>query len=127
VRRILKKIAPLPEKQRKDRFTQLLILSGLREAENVVIREVKNMSLEMNIMENSFLKGIYIDGEKRGAIRMLRRQLELRFGKLPKWALERLEKADSAMLERWGEKLLKAEKLEEVMPKPRSKRTPSSQ
>ncbi len=41
-------------------------LSGLREAENLVIKEVKKMSLEINILENSFLKGIYIDGEKRG-------------------------------------------------------------
>jgi predicted transposase YdaD len=126
VRRILKKIAPLPEKQRKDRFAQLLILSGLREAEILVLKEVKKMSIEINILENSFLKGIYVDGEKRGekrgAIRLLRRQLEERFGKLPKWALEQMEKAESARLERWGAKVLKAEKLEDVVPRPRSKR-----
>jgi hypothetical protein len=70
-------------------------------------------------MENTFLREIYTDGEKRGeqrgekrgAIRMLRSLLELRFGKLPKWALKRLEEADSAMLERWGKKLLKAKTL----------------
>jgi hypothetical protein len=49
---------------------------------------VKNVVPELNVMENSFLRGIYIDGEKRGekrgASRMLRAMLELRFGKLPK-------------------------------------------
>jgi hypothetical protein len=65
---------------------------------------VKNVVPELNVMENSFLRGIYIDGEKRGekrgASRMLRAMLELRFGKLPKWALDQLKEADSAMLER---------------------------
>ena len=36
-----------------------------------------------------------------------------------------MEKADGAMLERWAAKVLKAEKLEEVVPKPRSKRARS--
>jgi hypothetical protein len=150
VRRILRRIAPLPVKQREDRFTQLLILSGLRKAEAVVFKEEKKMSLELNVMENSFLRGLYLEGEKkgekkgeklgvkrgvklgekrgekRGKAAMLRAMLEYRFGKLPKWAAARLDAADNATLDRWAKKFSNAEKLEDVVPKPAANRAPSS-
>ncbi len=130
IRRILRRIARLPERARQDRLIQLFILSGLRQAEPVIKREVKKMSFEMDIMENSFLRGIYLDGEKQGKEEgkaegkevgrqeMLRLLLEERFGKLPKWAQKRLQAADPATLLRWGKRLLHAQRLEEVVPRP---------
>jgi len=126
VRRILRRIARLPQRQRLDRLTQLLILSGLRQAEELIKEEVQQMPFEIDIMENSFLRGIFLDGEKqgeeRGKVGLLRRQLEHRFGRLPKWAVAQLEAADAATLEEWGLRLLEAESLEEVVPRGRGRR-----
>ena len=50
-----------------------------------------------------------------GQSRLLRRQLQRRFGAdLPKWVDERLERADTDQLERWGEELLDAPTLDAV-------------
>ncbi len=132
--RIIRQLGKLPEKERIDRFTQLLILSGLRKAERLVVEEAKPMSLEINLMENEVFRDLFLFREKRGEERgekrgeklghakLLRLQLEQRFGDLPKWALSLLEKADIKTLENWGLKLLGAERLEAVLPKPRSNR-----
>ncbi len=49
---------------------------------------------------------------------MLRLQLEQCFGKLPKWALKLIDEADVKTLEGWGLKLIEAERLEDILPKP---------
>ncbi len=131
VRRILRKIARLPEKQRIDALKQLLILSGLREIGDLVVEEGQQMSLELSIENNSFLRGIFLEGEKKGEKRgekrgkasLLQRQLERRFGNLPKWAMRQLETADAATLEQWGERIFDAKRLEEIIPKPRATRS----
>jgi hypothetical protein len=54
-------------------------------------------------------------GQQQGQSRLLRRQLQHRFGmNLPEWVDERLEHADTDQLERWGEELLDASTLEAV-------------
>ena len=126
VQQILRKIALLPERQGMDCLEQLLILSLLRKAETIVIKEYRNMSLELNIEDSPFLRGIFLKGEKRGIkigekrgqSRLLQIQLEWRFGKLPKWALQQLKAADAGRLERWGAKLLDSKSLEDVIPNP---------
>ncbi len=60
VRRIISKLGKLPEKERIDRLTQLLILSGLRKAERLVVEEVKPMSLEINLMENAVFRDLFL-------------------------------------------------------------------
>ncbi|MGH9839656.1 MAG: hypothetical protein ACREEM_12820 [Blastocatellia bacterium] len=152
IKQILRSLARLPKKELQDRLTQLLILAGLREAEALVIEEVKKMTLEINVMENSFLRGIFLDGEKageerglkrgeerglkrgeerglkrgrergikEGAAGLLRQMLEHRFGRLPAWAIERLQDATPTTLERWGARLLTARKLEDVIPRSRA-------
>jgi predicted transposase YdaD len=141
VRAILQSIARLPERQRMDRFAQLLILSGLRKAEKIVEKEARNMAFEMTIENNSYLRRLYeaekravelgekrgekrgeIRGEERGQRRLLRRLLEERFGELPAWADKKLEAADVATMESWTPRLLEAKRLEDVIPKPRPTR-----
>ena len=126
VRRILRKIARLPERQRIDALKQLLILSGLREIESIVKEEGQQMSLELSIENNSFLREIFLEGEKKSDNRLrhlVLRQFEQRFGKLPKWAAQQLETADAATLVQWGERVLEAKNLEEIIPKPRATRS----
>jgi len=88
------------------------------------------MSLQINLMENSVIRELVLkherESEERGAelgqAKMLRLMLEQRFGKLPKWALKLVDEADVETLENWGLKLLDAERLEDVLPRPRSNR-----
>ncbi|MEP7341880.1 MAG: hypothetical protein ABI977_29370, partial [Acidobacteriota bacterium] len=63
-------------------------------------------------------------GEERGQRRLLRRLLEERFGELPAWADKKLEAADTAAMEKWTPRVLVAERLEDVIPKPRPTRPP---
>ncbi|MCP4696019.1 MAG: DUF4351 domain-containing protein, partial [Gammaproteobacteria bacterium] len=51
-------------------------------------------------------------GMQRGEQLLLRRLLIRRFGPLPSWVEQRLETADCAQLEDWGERLLDADSLE---------------
>ncbi len=56
-----------------------------------------------------------IEGRVEGESRLLRRQLERRFGVLPEWALERLESATEDELEVWSDAVLTASTLEAVL------------
>ena len=54
-------------------------------------------------------------GERQGELRMLRKQLTLRFGPLTDAANARLEAADVPTLETWGERVLTAASLDDVL------------
>jgi len=56
---------------------------------------------------------------------LLLRQLRIRFGELPAAALGCIEAAESATLERWGERVLTAASLAEVLEDPSSSSAPS--
>lgn len=53
-------------------------------------------------------------GLQQGGIRVLRRLLTQRFGELPGWVEIQLREAQPEQLETWGERLLEANRLEEV-------------
>jgi predicted transposase YdaD len=55
-------------------------------------------------------------GRREGERALLLRQLRRRFGELPAAVLARIEEADEAALERWGEALLDAHTLDELFP-----------
>ena len=54
------------------------------------------------------------EGRQEGERLLLERQLTRRFGPLPEWASRKLEEANPAQLETWGEAILEAPSLEEV-------------
>ena len=54
-------------------------------------------------------------GEKIGQARLLKRQLIARFGELPEWANEVIERADLDDLDRWSQSILTAHVLEDVL------------
>jgi hypothetical protein len=58
------------------------------------------------------------EGRAEGERRLLLRQLRARFGELPAAVVERIEAAGTADLERWGERLLGARTLDEVLDEP---------
>jgi hypothetical protein len=56
------------------------------------------------LKQDEFQKGL-AEGEIKGKILMLKRQLTYRFGALPDWAITRIESADIEQLEMWAEKI----------------------
>jgi len=118
VRSILERIAALAERLRRDAMEKLLILSGLRPLKTVIRREVEKMPIALNLEENEFFREAFGAGEKKGEKKGERRLFEklarLRFGPLPDWALQKLEGAEQEELERWAERLIQVERLEDV-------------
>ncbi|MFS8069129.1 MAG: DUF4351 domain-containing protein [Byssovorax sp.] len=57
-------------------------------------------------------------GHKEGERALLLRQLRTRFGELPATTVARVEGAEVAVLERWGERVLSAKTLAEVLDEP---------
>ncbi|CDH43061.1 DUF4351 domain-containing protein [Candidatus Contendibacter odensensis] len=57
-------------------------------------------------------------GIEKGEALLLRRQLVRRFGTLPEWAEQRLKQATTAQLETWGDQVLEAATLTEVLGHP---------
>jgi hypothetical protein len=57
-------------------------------------------------------------GIEKGEALLLRRQLMRRFGALPEWAEQRLSQATTVQLETWGDQVLDAATLTEVLGHP---------
>jgi len=72
----------------------------------------------MGITTDPFYRHPMVKKAMRDArAKLIRGQLATKFGKLPKWVDERLEKAKSDEIERWSKKLLTAGTLEGVLGK----------
>ena len=77
------------------------------------IEEHKNMKYITSIERIGIAKG-RVEGRVEGESKLLKRQLERRFGALPAWATEKLSNATEPALEAWGEAILTAPTLEAV-------------
>jgi hypothetical protein len=87
------------------------------EAELTQYEEQEKMPYITHIERNSFERGVQQglqQGVQQGEVMVLKRQLTHRFGALPGWAIERLEKATPVELETWAERLLEESRLEDV-------------
>jgi hypothetical protein len=82
---------------------------------------MKNMGVLIDITKNPVLmkwrREALHEGRVQGKSEMLRDQLEIKFGSLPKWAGDRLASATPAQLERWAKKVLTGSTLETVLGK----------
>lgn len=65
------------------------------------------------ILKNEFVQ----DAMRLACSKMLRRQLGKKFGRLPKWAGERLAVASTGEIEHWSTEILSADSLEGVLGK----------
>ena len=77
------------------------------------IEEHKNMKYITSIERIGIAKG-RVEGRVEGESKLLKRQLERRFGALPAWAIELLSNANEPSLEAWGVAILTAQTLEAV-------------
>ncbi len=85
------------------------------EFEEVGVRvNIEENVLPRDIRDAGFASGL-AEGEAKGKLQLLIRQLNRRFGELPKWAQLRLAKAGPGQIERWGDALLTASTLEGVI------------
>jgi hypothetical protein len=81
------------------------------------IEEQKNMKYITSVERIGIAKGRVegrVEGLVEGESKLLKRQLERRFGALPAWATEKLSNATEPALEAWGEAILTAPTLEAV-------------
>ena len=87
-----------------------------------ILIDIKDNEILRDVWEEVMAKGEAkgeakgkAEGEAAGMVRILRGQLLIKFGRVPKWAEERLAKANTAQIERWAKKLMTAETLEGVV------------
>lgn len=123
VRRILRRIAALEGDRRATAMAELMILAGLRKLAGVVKEEAEKMPIVYNIRENEALKPefqrVREEGREEGReteVRLLlRRILERRFGPLPEWASEHLDRRSIGQLEDLAERAIDAPGLIELL------------
>ena len=131
VRRIVERIAGLAAAERHAAMTQLLILAGLRHLEETVEWEARKMPIFIDILENKVLGREYKrglqegrqeglqegrqEGRQEGELKVLRRQIEKRFGVMPSWAEQRLAARSLTELEELSERVLDAANLEDLL------------
>ncbi|MCC6558759.1 MAG: DUF4351 domain-containing protein [Polyangiaceae bacterium] len=106
--------------------TPLLVHFGLLRGEPADEDEEDEMSAEIRAWYEEFEKKLRSEarseglreGRREGERSLLVRLLRARFGELPAEALARIEAADVAEIERWGERVLAAQTLAEVLAEP---------
>ena len=108
---------------------QLAALSGLRGLSEQVRMEMKTMgSMQLDTRDNVILREVWEEvmaeglaageargeakGEVTGMMMALRSVLQTKFGRVPKWAEDRLKKAKRPQIERWLNKIVVAQTLE---------------
>jgi hypothetical protein len=115
--RIVEKLGGLKEPERGRALAQLTVLAGLRSVTREVEWVVESMGVIIDIRKNPVLMEWQEKAEIRGQLKTLKPQLESKFGRLPKWARERLDTATSVQLEQWAPRILTADTLEAVLGK----------
>ncbi len=120
-RQILARIGRLPGKAKGDALAKLVILFKLRGYPAPLAQEQREMPIPIDdeVLDHPWLRDVVLrreaKSELQGETRMLRLQLERRFGPLPEWAVRRLETADTTALENWGLRLIDAASLAEAL------------
>jgi hypothetical protein len=101
-------------------FKQLVILAGLRRLEEFVEKEARKMPILNDIMDHKvlgreFKRGLQ-EGRQEGERKILRRQMERRFGVIPEWVDQRLNGLSEPEIEELGLRLLDALSLQQLLP-----------
>ena len=97
-----------------------IVARRLRLDDNVKLltdfQEVAMLGEQVGDLADLFLKQGEDAGMVKGQVSMLERQLQHRFGTpLPEWVRPRLEKANTARLEHWAERIFEATSLEDLL------------
>jgi len=99
---------------KRARFYYDLVYNSLNEA----ARRALEAMMKDYEYQSDFAKKYVAQGRKEGELALLLRQLRARFGELPVAAVARVEGAEVAVLEQWGERVLHAKTLAEVLDEP---------
>jgi len=119
VHKIVERIAGLATAEKETALAQLTILAGLRHLAGTVEQETRKMPIDLDIRDHETLGPMFIEAEQKGRqegeLAVLRRQIEKRFGALPRWAGEKLAALPAAELEDLSERVLDAKNIEELL------------
>jgi hypothetical protein len=111
IRRIVQRIAGLGPGQQEAMLRRLSILAGLRNLGQVVEEEAEKMPITEDILDHDLIG----PATKKGALEVLRPQIEERFGPIPAWAEERLSGMHPRAVIALGPRVLHAKSLEEFL------------
>jgi hypothetical protein len=100
------------------RFYGDLVLNSLNEAARRALEaRMKGYEYQSDFAKKYVAQGRQ-EGRQEGERALLLRQLRSRFGELPASAVARIESAEVVLLERWGERVLNATALSDVLDEP---------
>ena len=88
---------------------------GLRRLEETVEREIGKMPVYIDLLENKVLGPKFKRAMQEGEMRILRRQIEKRFGAIPNWAEERLAARSAAELEELSLRIFDVPSIEDLL------------
>ncbi|HEX4948874.1 MAG TPA: hypothetical protein VFZ34_19510, partial [Blastocatellia bacterium] len=114
IRKILEKISALSQNEQRDWIEKLLILSGLRKAENFVREEAQKMPITADIRDNKFFQEAVHLGIEQGEAKALRGLLIEKFGSISEAVEQRLSSLNTAEIEAALKRVLKANQIEDV-------------
>jgi hypothetical protein len=119
VHKIVGRIAGLTTAEKETALAQLTILAGLRHLARTVEQETRKMPIDLDIRDHETLGPMFIEAEQKGRqegeLAVLRRQIEKRFGVLPRWASDKLAALPASELEDLSERVLDAKNVEELL------------
>ncbi len=75
---------------------------------------ILNDIMDHKVLGREFKRGLQ-EGRQEGEIRIVRRQIEKRFGPIPDWAEDRLQKLSEAEIESVGDRILDAPSVEDLL------------
>jgi predicted transposase YdaD len=126
IHRILEKFRALSQNEQRDWMAKLMILSGLRGAEDIVQEEAQKMGISTDIRDNKFFQEAFTLGIEQGVgqgieqgflqgeAKALRSLLVEKFGIIPEAIEQRLSSLNAAEIEAAIKRVLKADKIEDV-------------
>ena len=130
VRKILKRIAIEPARERDQALAELLIVAGLRKLDDEVAREANGMPILNDIMDHSVIgpvlrKGLAqgrieglqagrLEGLAEGELILLSRQIEKKFGTITPSTRKKLTALNPSQIEAAGLRLLDAKTLNDL-------------
>ncbi len=123
VAKIIARIGRLQGSEREAAVAQLCILAGLRGLEETVKEEVERMPIVVDLMKNKVYAESYrravseakSEGEVEGERNLLRHLIATRFGQIPQWVDERLDRTTGDELKNLSQRLFDAHSLNELL------------
>lgn len=120
VQRIVSQVMSGPPEERGRAAEELMILAGLRKKSNPLAKELSQMPITEDIMDNPYvgpwLRKARVEGRVEGQIELLLGLLRKRFGAVPAEVQKRLTMMTPAELQEAGLRLFDVNRIEDIFP-----------